>query len=1146
MESTASGGSTNDYYPTEVNPFADFLSVAGVCLQRNGVAESDSVRFYRSSDNQWTFVDQVNGTVTLSQIVAAGAGGAISALTGDVTASGSGSVAATVAKVGGQLAADIATVTALIKGNQTAAYFLAAPNGSNGAFAARSILATDLPSIPATQITGLAASATSDTTNAANIVSGTLPSARLAGAYGGITGVGTLASGSVPITLLGISGASTGYVPTYNGTTVVWAAQTGSANDASTLTTGTLPAGRLQGAYTGITQVGTLSSLATTGDINTSGGRYISGYAGSSQYPNFGDASSLDGMYCGSNSVILMANGTPVLNASPSSVVMPLVSQFNQGIVFAGSTSGTLSIKVPATVSTYTLTMPSAVGALGQTLITDASGNLSWGTPGGSGTVTSVALSVPSGLFVAGGSPVTGSGTLAVILVSQSPNQVWAGPSGGTSNASPTFRSLVAADIPTLPYSQISGLAASATSDTTNAANIVSGTLPSARLAGAYGGITIAATQVTGLAASATTDTTNAANITSGALALARLSITGATSGQALTFNGTAAAWSSLAYPAISAAAINTSYPLALVTGSNTLGSGSTTNQTAIYTGFGITLTDKPTTNTRNPTFYQAIWWNGGTAEAGSIQMTAYAVGGTGGAANENIDLNLYRNETPTGGSPAVSAALVFPGSQSSVYGNVGGGAYLKSGTPYSAGSGGIYTKGSAVVLLGTSALSATTAAGLNGSALSVLGTTTCVAKSYINGATSGYVALAVNAAPTSYTLTLPNAVATVSGQALTSDTSGNLSWTTITETGVSINTPSTLVQRDAYGAVNLSRPVQVFTGAAQTHTLAGSESFTQFQLQGSGTSYGLNLTLAANPASQGYEVLALHAAIAGATYTVTPVSSGSILYPQGSTTGTLVSTTPQSALTLTGAPNTSNYVVSALTGVWRDSANSNVLIGTLSADAGATGVATTANTAYAVMLRDSAGGFVAGAGSMSSVLVRGSASGAVTISGPSAGVVTSYPVRMPAAQGAANTVPVNDGSGNLSWATPTTATSGFPASVTVVNQLTAYTFTSADRGKLFTNNNATAITVYTLPSAPAIGDTYWAAAQNQTNYIKVQQGNASHLIYLPAAVTTAGTTHGIAYTSNARGGPGVIALTYVAANTWCWSAGYPFDWAAY
>jgi hypothetical protein len=62
----------------------------------------------------------------------------------------------------------------------------------------------------ATDITGLAASATTDTTNANNITSGSLGTSRLSGSYTGVTGVGTLTAGTWNATAIAANYGGTG------------------------------------------------------------------------------------------------------------------------------------------------------------------------------------------------------------------------------------------------------------------------------------------------------------------------------------------------------------------------------------------------------------------------------------------------------------------------------------------------------------------------------------------------------------------------------------------------------------------------------------------------------------------------------------------------------------------------------------------------------------------------------------------------------------------------------------------------------------------------------------------------------------------------------------------------------------------------
>lgn len=104
------------------------------------------------------------------------------------------------------------------------------------------------------------------------------------------------------------------------------------------------------------------------------------------------------------------------------------------------------------------------------------------GGGGGSGTVTSVGLSLPASVFTVSGSPVTASGTLSASFSNQSANTVFAGPTSG-GPATPAFRALVAADIPSLSATYVTQSevgAANGVASLDGAGKVPVGQLPSA------------------------------------------------------------------------------------------------------------------------------------------------------------------------------------------------------------------------------------------------------------------------------------------------------------------------------------------------------------------------------------------------------------------------------------------------------------------------------------------------------------------------------------------------------------------------------------------------------------------------------------------------------------------------------------------
>lgn len=189
--------------------------------------------------------------------------------------------------------------------------------------------------------------------------------------------------------------------------------------------------------------------------------------------PNYSGSSSWGASYSATN--LIPASIIPVLNQNTTGNAATATYATSAGSVpYSGltgsvptwnqNTSGTAALAT-ALAATPTLCSPgyAPVGIL-------ANGNATGCALLGGGSVASVGLSLPS-IFTVTGSPVTGSGTLAATLASQTANQFFASPTG--SAGAPGFRSLAVADLPTLAFSNLSGSLAIGQTPLTSAGDIL-------------------------------------------------------------------------------------------------------------------------------------------------------------------------------------------------------------------------------------------------------------------------------------------------------------------------------------------------------------------------------------------------------------------------------------------------------------------------------------------------------------------------------------------------------------------------------------------------------------------------------------------------------------------------------------------------
>jgi hypothetical protein len=245
----------------------------------------------------------------------------------------------------------------------------------------------------------------------------------------------------------------------YNSDTETFEGYANNAWGAITTGTGVTSVG-VSGGTTGlttsggpITSSGTITFAGTL--ITSNGGTGLSSYtAGDTLYYSTGTA--LSKLAIGASTYVMTSSGTAPQWSDPSGLTVGnattatnIASGTANQIVYQTGAGATSFINAPTIANTYL----------------EWSGSAFQWSSNPLGTVTSVGLSLPSE-FTISNSPVTSTGTLTAVWGSQTANYFLAAPNGAP--GTPSFRAIVAADIPTLNQNT--------TGSAGSASNIIGGT----------------------------------------------------------------------------------------------------------------------------------------------------------------------------------------------------------------------------------------------------------------------------------------------------------------------------------------------------------------------------------------------------------------------------------------------------------------------------------------------------------------------------------------------------------------------------------------------------------------------------------------------------------------------------------------------